>query len=168
MTAVAKLSQRASSYPYKNTSRLYLENTTAGHRKFYEMINMRSGGWLARYGKIGTKGQTSNYAAGHWYDKLSEKLMKGYVLLEVITAVQTSTPPPVVQTVSKKKDPDILADPVIMEKLSRIELFLETKDVNQVEKVVEIKMSYVRTGVLTKGEMQELNKLWIAYGGGKW
>ena len=167
---MATLSQSAWQYPFATYQRLYLENTTKGHRKFYEMVNFGSS-WTARWGKIGQTGQTMTYNSGLWGDKLSEKLKKGYVLTEAISIgaanKRMGIVPPIVRP--RKPDPAILVDPEMMAKLDRIELFLnEKKNTGGWALVSDIKAEYVRTGVLTKNDMEKLNKLWVTNGGGRW
>lgn len=67
----------------------YLENTTAGHNKFYEMIE-DSGGktFTVKYGRIGNSPQKMQYNIGDWYKKHDEKMKKGYIDL-----THTKNPP---------------------------------------------------------------------------
>ncbi len=165
---MATLSQSSWQYPYDTYNKLYLENTKAGHRKFYEMSRTGSG-WTARWGKIGTSGQTMYYESSLWGDKLSEKMKKGYVLerADSSTPKPQGTPPPIVRP--RKPDPDILVDAEVMAKLDRIEIFLDDKGkLDDSSKVSAIKAEYIRTGVLTKKDMERLNNFWIRNGGGKW
>ena len=64
--------------------RIYLENTKNGHYKFYEMIDNDDGSFIAKYGKINTAGSSEVYPENMWSKKLSEKLNKGYVIVEEI------------------------------------------------------------------------------------
>ncbi len=65
--------------------------------------------------------------------------------------------------------PVILSDPEIMSKLDRFMLFVDSmgKD-KDYELASNIKIDYVRTGILTKEHMDKLNKMWIRNGGGRW
>ena len=164
------LNQNAWQYPYDTYNKLYLENTTAGHRKFYEMTHTASG-WMARWGKIGTSGQTMFYHENLWGDKLSEKIKKGYVLLTAESMGTASkgkgTPPPVVKP--HKPDPDILVDGEVMSKIDRVLAFLDSKGKdNEYSLVEDIKQEYVMSGILTKEDMNKLNKFWVTNGGGRW
>jgi predicted DNA-binding WGR domain protein len=64
--------------------RIYLENITNGHYKFYEMIDNGDGSFIAKYGKINTAGSSEVYPENMWSKKLSEKLNKGYVIVEEV------------------------------------------------------------------------------------
>jgi len=166
-----QLSQSSHLYPFSAYTKLVLENRTAGHRKFYEMTNggTNTNTWTARWGAIGTTGQTMDYSRSKWTDKLVEKMKKGYVLIEAQTlpGKPVGIEPPVVKP--RKPDPAILIDPEVMAKLDRIEVFLDEKgNVGGASTVSDIKIEYVRTGVLTRDDMETLNNLWIRNGGGKW
>ena len=154
------------SYPYSSYSKLYLENTTVGHRKFYEMTRTASAGWIARWGKIGIYGQTKYYEQREWSTKLEEKLKKGY---EVISLIEVGAPGVAPPPAAEPYSPDTLCDPETITKIDRIVSFLYNKgkddDVSQAE---IIKSEYIKTGVLTKKDMETLNKFWIHNGGGKW
>ena len=165
------LSQSAWQYPYDTYKHVYLENTTAGHRKFYSMTNANdgNGSWTAVWGKIGTNGQSMSYNRGDWSDKLTEKIKKGYVITEAISLGTASkgkgTPPPVVNP----RKSDILIDEEISAKIDRIVLFLdEKKDVSAAFIAEDIKNQYVTTGILTKEDMETLNRFWTKNGGGRW
>ncbi len=68
---------------------LYLENTSDGHSKFYEMSqeNPYDANFTVRYGKIGQIGGTkTTYPIAEWNKKLDEKRKKGYqVVRDVAT-----------------------------------------------------------------------------------
>lgn len=167
------LNQSAWHYPYDKYSMVYLEHRQDGHHKFYEMTNTGGGSWSARWGKIGTTGQTMTYPKTEWFNKLSEKIQKGYSVEGSGTSLSASalpakgTPPPVIKP--RKPDPDILIDTEVMAKLDRVELFLDEKGkINESSLVSAIKEEYVRTGILTKSDMKKLNDFWIKNGGGKW
>jgi predicted DNA-binding WGR domain protein len=168
--AKTQLVQSAWQYPYDTYQELYLENTKAGHRKFYKMVK-NSNGWEAYWGKIGTTGQTMNYKSSEWGDKLAEKIKKGYVLERADSTGATSkpkgTPVPVISP--RKSDPQITVDAEVMTKLDRIILFLEERRQPELsEQASEIKLTYIHSGILTKEEMEYLNRLWINNGGGRW
>ena len=58
----------------------YLENTTGGHNKFYEMKeNPGSNTWTANWGVIGKSAQSQTYNTDQWFKKYDEKIKKGYV-----------------------------------------------------------------------------------------
>lgn len=59
--------------------RVYLECTSGGHNKFYEMTGNGDGTFSARYGTIGAPGTVTTYPMSKWNAKLREKLRKGYV-----------------------------------------------------------------------------------------
>jgi len=168
----SNLVQSAWKYPYDTYDNLYLECFEKGSRKFYEMKNTGAGKWSARWGKIGTEGQAMGYAKGLWATKLAEKLKKKYILERAISTSSASrpigTPPPVVTP--RKPDPQILTDATVMAKIDRIILFLEERGNSraQVEFVEEMKLRYIKSGKLTKSDMETLNKTWIINGGGKW
>ena len=67
----------------KNTQlrRIYMEHTTNGHHKFYEMIENVDDTFVAKYGKIGTSGSSDVYRDNMWEIKFVEKLNKGYVVV---------------------------------------------------------------------------------------
>jgi len=154
-------------YPYSSTQEIYLENRTVGHSKFYEMTHTGSG-WTARWGKIGTSGQTRYYDACLWSEKLAEKLVKGYDIIKTVDAVGIiGTPPATVEP--RRPDFDTLVDTDKMTKIDRIILFLEEKGKKtDMELAESIKLEYIRIGMLTKRAMQTLNDLWITNGGGRW
>lgn len=165
------LIQSAWKYPYDTYDVLYLENHTRGHNKFYEMKKIANSQWEARWGKIGTNGHTQNYHANCWIDKIREKLKKGYVLERATSTssagIPSGSPPPLVNP--HKPDSDILTDAVTMRKLDRISLFLNDKGKdNECSLVDNIKLEYIRTGVLTKDDMEKLNKFWTKNGGSHW
>lgn len=57
----------------------YLENTTGGHNKFYEMIeNSGTNTWTAKWGGIGKSAQSQVYNLSEWHKKYDEKIRKGY------------------------------------------------------------------------------------------
>lgn len=64
---------------------IYMECTTNGHSKYYEMIDNGDKTWTAHYGKIGTKGATHIYPMSDWITKEWEKKDKGYL-------IKTTTP----------------------------------------------------------------------------
>ena len=67
----------------------YLENTTGGHNKFYEMIEDSHGKtFTVKYGRIGNSPQTTQYDIGQYFKKYDEKIAKGYVDL-----THTKNPP---------------------------------------------------------------------------
>lgn len=164
-------SQSTWQYPYDTYVSVYLENTKAGHRKFYQMISDGKGSWTATWGKIGTNGQSMVYNRRDWMVKLDEKVKKGYIITDAVSKGTASkgkgTPPPLVKP--RKPDPEIITDAEIVAKIDRIILFLDEKKNERDEFLAEsIKIQYMKTGVLTKGEMDELNKLWHKNGGGRW
>lgn len=156
-------SQSAWAYSYSAYSMVYLENHTAGHRKFYKMTRT-SNGWTAHWGKIGTSGQTMDYRESFWFDKLKEKLAKGYEVTNAQSLSVSGTPPP---PIVPKTDVD--TDPELIAKIDRIILFLEDRQKKSMLPLAEsIKLEYIRSGVLTKSDMKKLNDFWIRAGGGKW
>lgn len=59
-----------------------LEMTDDGHNKFYEMSDGKDGKMYVTYGKIGSDGVTIVYAIDEWEAKYTEKINKGYVLVD--------------------------------------------------------------------------------------
>lgn len=60
--------------------KLYLVkvNADVNNNKFYEMADIGDGMWRARWGRVGTSGQTKTYDVWEWDRKVNEKLRKGY------------------------------------------------------------------------------------------
>lgn len=58
---------------------IYLECTSDGHYKFYEMTENGDGTFGVRYGAIGSPGTTTSYPMSKWNTKYNEKRRKGYV-----------------------------------------------------------------------------------------
>ena len=46
--------------------RVYLENKSENHNKFYEMVENSDGTFVAKFGKIGTGGSTKLYSMREW------------------------------------------------------------------------------------------------------
>lgn len=63
--------------------KIYLENTTGKHNKFYVMIEIPNNKWVAKYGRIGNAPQRCEYGTSVWYRKYQEKLNKGYTEMRI-------------------------------------------------------------------------------------
>lgn len=59
----------------------YLEliDHSNNHFKFYRMTELDNGKWVQQNGRIGNVGTARVFSNSIWYDKLNEKLSKGYV-----------------------------------------------------------------------------------------
>lgn len=148
------LSQNAWDYTFGMWDRLYLEHTSNGHYKFYEMsTNTAMGDWKARYGSIGKNGITKEYNRVEWNAKLSEKLKKGYKIVTVNSKISVSA------TKSMHED-------VNTEYLARIDRVLLILRENTFPgktfkfEVDFIKNQYIEFGVLTKQGMMKINEIY--------
>jgi hypothetical protein len=164
------LNQNAWQYPYDMWQRVYLECKINGHYKFYEMINISNDMWKVRYGKIGTDGRIFKYDKSLWEKKLSEKLKKNYVVYEAVSIGTQSKPPGTAPpTIPQPKDPDVIVDTEFIARIDRIVAFLEEKGLTSDEELAtSIGRKYRLSGVLSKDDMESLNRLWTANGGGRW
>jgi len=160
---MSTLSQSAWGYSYKDFSQLYLEHTTDGHYKFYEMTNIGGGVWKARWGRIGVTSSQMEYSSSEWEKILHQKLRKGYVLERVVDVQTQSTTVNNAQgsTTVVKVNKSWAVDPVFIE---RIELVRRTAEAKSAKKDIaaceEVLYQYKKTGVLTKGQMLVLNDIY--------
>lgn len=58
-----------------------LEFKDGSSNKFWQLEKTRDGNWVARYGKIGTDGQSTGYDKKTAQKKFMEKIAKGYQLV---------------------------------------------------------------------------------------
>ena len=59
--------------------KVYLENTSGHHNKFYHMIENKDGAsFTASWGRIGTNGRTQIYGMNEWDKIYNNKINKGY------------------------------------------------------------------------------------------
>lgn len=161
---MSTLSQSSWNYRYDDFAQLYLEHTTDGHYKFYEMTNIGGGMWRARWGRIeAPNGQTMEYNSREWEKILGQKLRKGYVLERTTDIKTQSTTVNNAQgsTTVVKVNKSWAVDPVFIE---RIELVRRTAEAKNAKKDIaaceEVLYQYKKTGVLTKGQMLVLNDIY--------
>ena len=135
----------------------YLENTTSGHNKFYEMTENPGGTtFKARWGKIGTHGSEKDYSIREWTKKYGEKINKGYIDL---THTKSTPKPPF--EINKKH----------LEKINKVYTILNInkndidgsheylRDVGAIRKTIKDPES-PQNGNLSKEDMIYLNDLW--------
>ena len=139
------------------TKYAYLENTTGGHNKFYEMTeNPGSNTWTAKWGAIGKSPSSQTYNMNVWYKKYDEKIKKGYV-----DKTHLKTPPKPKFTVNQEH----------LDKVNKV-LVLLTAHAHEVESGIELvrDVSIVREtlkdpkgpgkGNLDADDMKYLNDVW--------
>ena len=137
----------------------YLENTTAGHNKFYEMIGDPTGKtFTVKYGRIGNSPQTTQYNMSDWYKKHDEKIKKGYVDL-----THTKSPP--------TPKPKFVTNLVHLEKVNQVYAILNLhkdkidgsdeyiRDVGAIRASLKDPKSIIK-GKLSKEDMIWLNDIW--------
>jgi len=181
-------SQNAQDYRYVDYEKLYLECRSRGHNKFYEMHRHSILIWIARYGRIGTQGQTTEYSPSLWNNKLEEKLKKGYVIVDTTIyslfspGIKISTNPADINAFIASKINESVHKNVRQEYLDRINLILsliyQTSQLDVatgmskieegkrkmilefVDEINYIKFDYITTGILTKATMRRLNAIY--------
>ena len=138
----------------------YLENTTGGHNKFYEMIENPGGKtFKAKWGRIGNAPQEKEYSMSDWYQKFDEKRKKGYVDL-----THTKNPP-------APPKPPFETNKEHLEKVNKVYTVLNVnkdkidgsseyiRDVGAIRKSLKDPKSMLK-GSLSKADMIYLNDLW--------
>ena len=73
--------------------KIYLENTSGNHSKYYEMEQQSNGEFIAKWGRISARSgfpAQKSYSMSEWDNMLNKKLNKGY-LMKKTTAVKTKT-----------------------------------------------------------------------------
>ena len=138
----------------------YLENTSGGHNKFYEMEENPGGKtWKASWGAIGKSSQTKDYPMSDWWKKHDEKLKKGYV-----DKTHLKNPP-------KPKKPPFVVDKEHLERVNKVMLVLSAhssmiansaeliRDVSAVRAMLKDPKSKGK-GKLEADDMIFLNDVW--------
>ena len=133
----------------------YLENTSGGHNKFYQMTEIAGNKWIASWGAIGKSGQTKDYSMTEWYDKYHEKIKKGYVDK---TNFKTPKQPFVVNTEHLKRVDNVML--ILIAHSSQIQDSIELiRDVGAVRDMLKDPKSKCK-GNLEKDDMLFLNEVW--------
>ena len=122
---------------------LYLENTSDGHNKFYEMKKVADKRFFkASWGMIGSQGRSKVYNIVDWENKYREKINKDYVVCS---------------------DPEGRLE--FLNRIDKLMKLLHTDGIREdILSIDSIRARYVETGNLTGDDMVEMNKVYKMYG----
>ena len=146
----------------------YLENTSLNnktgkyHNKFYRMIEIGNGKFMAEWGSIGKNPLgTKEYSMNHWYMTQTKKEMKGYVFGNDpgntnIHARPMPKPEPEEPLYDMKKVTDVKLRIRMV-----VELLLEKENGALHEKAQEIYDDFCKDpGTFTQSRVKELNEIY--------
>ena len=152
---------------------IYMEFIGGGSKKFYEMTDLGNGKWRARWGRIGTAGQSMDYSMTKWYEKESEKTGKGYQIKRTVPnrGMPSSAPKPSPSSpapaaipqpnVPVKKDPEHEKRlQMVYDAIKNSKKNADSFDLNLLN---SIRRNFAKTGILKQDDMVALNTIFKKY-----
>jgi len=145
----------------------YLEYTEGKSNKFYSMKERTDGLFEARWGRIGSEGQTKNYTMWEWDKIYNSKRNKGYKDVAILSKPTYSD--------FKMTDSKFHKTKEKLEKLNERFARWTMNDgditptegreyINNKNYAIEIYNEFVKTGEIKKAHMKFANKMWKKYG----
>jgi len=142
----------------------YFENTDGTSNKFYRMIELGNGKFLAEWGRINKNPLgTKEYSMNEWYDTQTKKANKGYVFGNDPGNSAYSPPPVIPEPEEPKYDGKKVSDVKLRIRMV-VETLAQTENGALHERATEIYENFVNDpGTFTPERVKELNEIYNKY-----